>query len=269
MSGVVNSLKMKCLSVKQINQYKQDGFLLVKNVFPKNICNAYKKLLIKEIKKGKKIWEEHNNKKITHNANKIADIPRGINEGILQDIAHRNSKFMKLVKSTRLKILIGQIFGKNVKSYRLYLSTSVFKSKDVLSKTEYHQDMPFWKGKSNKFSAWISLNKVTKKSGSMCYIPGSHKKKIRKYVKIKGYGHKQKSFFKCENVDPSKRVIVETEIGDVIIHHTKIIHGSEENILKKDRFALVFTYQPGTDTSHHRNGPAVLIKKSKLLNNYI
>ena len=257
---------MKFLNTKQIHQYKKDGFLLIKNVFPKHICNEYKKLLIKEIRKGKKIWKKYANKKITHNENKLGDIPRGINEGILQDVAHRNSKFMQLAKSTRLKILMGQIFGKKVKSYRLYLSTSVFKSKDVRAKTEYHQDMPFWKGKSNKFSAWISLNKVTKKSGSMCYVPGTHKQKIRKYVKIAGYGHKKKSFYKCRNVNPSKRVIVETEIGDVIIHHTKIIHGSEENILKKDRFALVFTYQPGTDTAHHRSGPAEVIKKTKLLN---
>ena len=35
-----------------------------KLLFPKSICNVYKKLLIKEIKKGKKIWERHNNKKI-------------------------------------------------------------------------------------------------------------------------------------------------------------------------------------------------------------
>ena len=105
---------MKFLNTKQIHQYKKDGFLLIKNVFPKHICNEYKKLLIKEIRKGKKIWKKYANKKITHNENKLGDIPRGINEGILQDVAHRNSKFMQLAKSTRLKILMGQIFGKKV-----------------------------------------------------------------------------------------------------------------------------------------------------------
>ena len=260
---------MKYLSSRQINEYQKNGYVLIKNVFPKKICNKYKKLLKIEIEKGKKLLKKYEKRKIPHNSNKIGDVPRGIHEGILQDIAHRNSKFMQLAKSIRLKILMGQIFGKKVKSYRLYLSTSVFKSKNVRSKTEYHQDMPFWKGKSNKFSAWISLNKVTKKSGAMCYFPGTHKNKKLKYVKIKGYGHKKKTFFKCKNIDPFRRVVVETEQGDVIIHHTKVVHGSEENIAKKNRFTIIFTYQPATDTSHHRIGSAELIKKSKLLDNYL
>ena len=103
----------------------------------------------------------------------------------------------------------------------------------------------------------------------MCYFPGTHKNKKLKYVKIKGYGHKKKTFFKCKNIDPSRRVVVETEQGDVIIHHTKVVHGSEENIAKKNRFTIIFTYQPATDTSHHRIGSAVLIKKLNLMNNYI
>ena len=39
-----------------------------------------------------------------------------------------------------------------------------------------------------------------------------------------------------------------------------IIHGSEENILRKSRFALIFTYQPSIDVSHHRSGSAKLIE---------
>ena len=93
---------MKYLSSRQINEYQKNGYVLIKNVFPKKICNKYKKLLKIEIEKGKKLLKKYEKRKISHNANKIGDVPRGIHEGILQDIAHRNSKFMSVAKDKRL-----------------------------------------------------------------------------------------------------------------------------------------------------------------------
>ena len=61
-------------------------------------------------------------------------------------------------------------------------------------------------------------------------------------------------------VDHSKKIIAEVETGDIVIFHSWVVHGSEENILKSERYAITFTYQPGKDTSHHRSGPAELIE---------
>ena len=174
-------------SQKQINNYNENGFVLVRKVLPNSMCDLYKKILIKEIKKGEKIYQKSKNKKnITNNRNKIADIPRRISDGYIQDIAHRNSKIMQLAKNAKLTNLASQIFGKNINSYRLYRSLSVFKTKNILSRSVWHQDMPYWKGTANKVTAWISLNKVTKQSGSLCFIPGSHKNKNihNKYNKL-------------------------------------------------------------------------------------
>ena len=71
---------------------------------------------------------------------------------------------------------------------------------------------------------------------------------------------KTNSYLVVRNVDEKKRVTVETEKGDVLIHHSMIVHGSVKNVLRKDRYALIFTYQPATDISHHRIGSAKLIE---------
>ena len=255
---------MKYLTEKQINNYNKNGFVLIRKVLSNSMCDFYKKILIKEIKKGEKIYQKSKNKKtIINNRNTIADIPRRISDGYIQDIAHRNSKIMQLAKNAKLINLANQIFGKNINAYRLYRSLSVFKTKNILSKSIWHQDMPYWKGTANKVTAWISLNKVTKQSGSLCFISGSHKNKDI-YNK---YNEKQ-SLLVTQNVDESKRVTVGTEIGDIILIHPLTIHASEENILRKNRYALIFTYQPASDTSHHRSGPAELIQKSKRTENY-
>ena len=255
---------MKYLTTKQINNYNKNGFVLVRKVLPNSMCDLYKKILIKEIKKGEKIYQKSKNKKnITNNRNKIADIPRRISDGYIQDIAHRNSKIMQLAKNAKLTNLASQIIGKNINSYRLYRSLSVFKTKNILSKSVWHQDMPYWKGTVNKVTAWISLNKVTKQSGSLCFIPGSHKNK-----NIHNKYNEKQSLLVTQNVDESKRVTIGTEIGDIILIHPLTIHASEENILRKNRYALIFTYQPASDTSHHRSGPAELIQKLKRTENY-
>ena len=64
-----------------------------------------------------------------------------------------------------------------------------------------------------------------------------------------------------ENVDESKKVIAELEKGDIVIHHCCVMHGSEPNSLAKERYALIFTYQPSSDNSNHRVGPPEIIKK--------
>lgn len=245
---------MKYLTLNQIKKYHKNGFLLAKGIFTKKECETFKKILSNEINKGKKVYKKYakKSKKTNHNSNKLKDIPRKINQGFLQDIAHRNTKIMKLANNKKITSLVHQIFGDQDKMYRLYRSLSIFKTKDISNRTPWHQDMPYWKGSPNKLSIWISLDKVTRKSGSICYIPGSHKK-IYKHVKTNSY-------LVTKNVDEKKRVSVETEKGDILIHHSMIIHGSEENILRKSRFALIFTYQPAIDLSHHRSGSAKLIE---------
>ena len=244
------------MNSKQVNNYYKNGFLIVKNVFTKNECNKFKNILKNEIVKGNKDYKTYKNrviKETSYNKNRLGDVPRKIKSGFLQDIAHRNSKIMKIAKNKKLVSIVHKIFGGKIKRYRLYRSLSIFKTKNIRSRTPWHQDMPYWKGNSKKCSVWISLDKVTKKSGSMCYIPGSHKR-IYPHVKTKSY-------LVVKSVDESKKASVETNIGDVLIHHSMIIHGSEENTLKKNRYALIFTYQPAIDKSHHRVGKAELIEQ--------
>lgn len=255
---------MNYLNSKQVDKFHRDGFLIINNTFTKEECDELKKTLIVEIKKGKNILEKSptkSNDKI--NYDKVADVPRKINEGLLQDIANRNSKFMSLAKDNRLVSIISQLFGNDIKTYCLYRSTCIFKNSKISSATSWHQDIIYWKGRPNKLSIWISLDKVTKQSGSMHYIPGSHSELYNDILKN---GHDRKSiedYWKSsgENVDESKKVIAELEKGDIVIHHCCVMHGSEPNSLAKERYALIFTYQPSSDNSHHRGGPPEIIKK--------
>ena len=105
---------MKYLSLKQIEKYHKDGFLHVKKVFTKKECSNLKKIIQYEISKGKKIYKKFkgkNKKETTYNKNKLADVPRKIDTGFLQDIAHSNPKIMQLAKNIKMIKLVSRIFG--------------------------------------------------------------------------------------------------------------------------------------------------------------
>ena len=130
-------LILEHLNLKQIERYQKDGFLVVRNFFTREECDELKKILIEEISKGQDILQKTPRETIDKiDANKLADIPRMINKGLLQDIAHRNSKFMSLVKDARLITIMNQLFGEEVKAYRLYRSLSVFKNSKIVQKSE-------------------------------------------------------------------------------------------------------------------------------------
>ena len=252
---------MNYLNPKQIEEYHENGFLVVKNIFSEKECSEIKKELIKEIKKGKEDLKNSSsevNEKV--NFDKLADIPRLINNGFLQDIAHRNSKFMKLAKDKRLINRIGQLFGNEIQSFRLYRSLSAFKNSEIISRSKMHQDMPYWRGGVNKLSIWISLNKATKKNGCLLFYPGSHKK-FEKHAINKKIRSQDAIYMDRKRLDESNKIITEVDTGDIIFFHSCVVHGSEENVQKEERYALTYTYQPASDISHHREGSAELIEK--------
>ena len=256
---------MDYLNTQQIEKFRKDGFLVIKNVFTKKECDELKQTLMQEITKGKLALKNTvNNLKDKIDYNKIGDVPRKINEGLLQDIAHRNSKFMSVVKDKRIVNIIGKLFGDEIKEYCLYRSTSIFKNSKISSATAWHQDIIYWKGQPNKITVWFPLDQTEPQGGSMQYIPGTHTKL---YEDILKNGHDTKSieeYWKSPNqhkADENRKVTTKLEKGDIVIHHCCTMHGTEENILGKERYALIFTYQPSTDTSHHRSGKPEIIKK--------
>ena len=47
---------------------------------------------------------------------------------------------------------------------------------------------------------------------------------------------------------------------------TMLLNLKQVEKYRKDRYSLIFTYQPASDNSHHRSGPAELIEKEKVIN---
>jgi phytanoyl-CoA hydroxylase len=233
------------------SDFKGNGFALFKNVFSKQECEHLKKCVLEEIEKGKEavLREQNEGGTPEQNRKKLADVPRAIHKGMLQDIAHRSSFFMGIARDQRLIDCVSPFLGQDLVMYR---SLTVFKPKDYKAPVGWHQDMGYWTGEKDKISIWISLDNITLENGAMHFIPKSHNKLIDDL-------EEQNEVFSLvipdKYIDQSKEVIVEAEIGDVVIFDSQVIHCSGANKTGDDRYTLIFTFQPSSDRSHHREGP--------------
>jgi len=237
------------------NSFKEKGFFLFKKVFSLQECEHFKTCILEEVEKGKEalIQEQKQEENVSRNRGKVADVPRAVNKGMLQDIAHRNSVFMDLAKDQRLVDCVSPFLGLDLVMYR---SLSVFKPKEHKSSVGWHQDMSYWTGQKEKISVWIPLDNVTSENGALHFISNSHTKLIDDV-------EKQNEIFSLvipdKYIDQSKETVLETEVGDVVIFDSQVTHRSGANKTGQDRYALVFTYQPSSDRSHHREGPPAWI----------
>lgn len=235
--------------------FLRDGYFNVKGVFTPEECLGLKKTLLEEIEKGKKELEEElkSGPQTDYDRGKVADTPRGILKGMLQDIAHRSPYFLKIAKDERILACIKPLLGEKLVLYR---SLSVFKPKEYKQPVGWHQDMAYWKGTRDKISVWVSLDDVDKATGAMQFVPGTQGELVNE-TEI------QNEVFsivlKDKHVDSAKSAVAETKRGDMVLFDSCVIHGSGANETGKDRFTLIYTYQPASDQSHHRNGPPEVI----------
>ena len=111
-------------------------------------------------------------------------------------------------------------------------------------KAEPHQDDYYWNVKNNQgITVWIALDKANKLNGSVYYYTGSHKLGLLPHQDSFGKGTSQtvanKNIFK-----KYKKTYVKLEVGDIVVHNSLAIHGSEENRSKKNRAGWTFAIKP-------------------------
>lgn len=106
-----------------------------------------------------------------------------------------------------------------------------------------HQDNYYWAVKgSNALTLWIALEKSNKTNGCVHYYDGSHKYGILKHEDSFAKGSSQKvsdkNFLKKFNIS-----YPELDPGDVIIHHSLVVHGSSKNISSKSRRGFTIQFK--------------------------
>ena len=237
--------------------FKKNGWCVIKNFFSK-----------KELEKAKKEIFQFFKKNINNYSG------RDINfVGTEKKFSKLNS-FHKLEEcdyfktlSQKKKILLIPKYLLSSKKLSLRACELFAKPSKIGLAAPVHQDNYYWCIKNHKaLTMWISLNKVSKKNGGVFYFNGSHNHGIFDHVPSYKKGSSQKvanrNFLKKFKMSYPK-----LEAGDVLIHHSLVVHGSSKNISNNSRRGWTIQFKDKNanyDLEHIKNYEKSLNKQIKL-----
>lgn len=112
-----------------------------------------------------------------------------------------------------------------------------------------HQEAPYFHGGLDKLMCFIPLGPMNRRNGGLYLVEGSHK-----YGSLGRVNDHEIELDKFPNL---KRVYVDIDLGDIILHNYLLWHGSDAAIAVEQRPLFHVLYQPSRDGSHYGQQPVL------------
>ena len=213
------------------NQFKDQGFLILKNLFDEEEIKLLKESAIfdKELDKQSVSRLDENGKKV-----RLA-LWNHPGDGIYGMFARCN----KLVDKME-QILGGEVYH--------YHSKMILKDPEIGGAWEWHQDYGYWYNfgclQPLMASAMIAVDQATKENGCLQVASGGHKGPLRKLFK------RENNKMKMEEISnepfPETDTFVEVKKGTLVLLHGRLPHYSCENTSSHSRHAYTLHVIDGT-----------------------
>ena len=215
------------LMESQINEYKQNGFVIPDFVMPENI------LL--------KIEERHNKLLKTHPEFK----------NYCPAVLSYDEGFLDFCKNEIILNFVEQLIGPN-----FALWNSSFFAKPAINghATPWHQDGQYWPIRPlATCTVWLAIDDATIENGCLRFIKGSH---IDQKLKAHNINNDKNLTLNQELVkeeyDEKKAVNLILKRGQISLHDVYLVHGSEANNSPKARRAITMRFMPTSSLFDHK-----------------
>jgi ectoine hydroxylase-related dioxygenase (phytanoyl-CoA dioxygenase family) len=137
---------------------------------------------------------------------------------------------------------IGQVAGEllGADALRVWHDQALYKLAGGRA-TDAHQDLPYWPiAEKVSITAWIPFSDATQASGSLAFLPGSHRVGLKRFVNIWfGEPHDILSDPEVADIEP---VYTEVPRGSVSFHHSLTVHFADANSTDRDRAVHTIIY---------------------------
>jgi non-haem Fe2+, alpha-ketoglutarate-dependent halogenase len=222
------------LSKQQLDQYDRDGILFPIKIFSEHEASIFRGAL-----------------------ESIAD---NCGEGSLKRFDSLHLFFdwaYRLVTQDALLNAVEDVLGGDI----LIDGTLVFyKPPQDSSYVSWHQDSVYsgWH-LTPSISAWIALSASNRANGCMRVIPGSHKQGLLNHANVRDDSNLLRRGEQVEMaVDESRAVDVVLQPGEMSLHHSTIVHGSNPNTSAEARIGFIVRFV--TDRVAHRDRPVLRVR---------
>lgn len=160
------------LTEAQILQFREDGFIKLKNVFSKETFDKYASTITR----------------LVHEANRMAGLPMAerttYQKAFIQigNLWRKDETAREFAFSKRLARIAAELMG--TRGTRMYHDQALYKEADG-GFTPWHADQQYWPLSTAKsVTAWVPFQAVPIEMGPLCFGKGSHIKKIGRDLAI-------------------------------------------------------------------------------------
>jgi phytanoyl-CoA hydroxylase len=219
------------ITPKQIEFYKENGYIVVEDVVDAATREAMKAVIADLIAKATGLT--------THN--EIYDLepshtPERPRVRRIKKPTLVHPVFDRVVKSPSMVSILTALLGPNV---RLHGSKLNMKDPEYGSPVEWHQDWAFYPHTNDDLLAiGVMLEDITEDNGPLLVLPGTHRGPVQ--------NHHVDGYF-CGAIDPtsakldfSRMVACPGKAGSCSFHHVRLVHGSAENTSNRPRPLMLY-----------------------------
>ena len=231
------------LTQQQIDQYHQDGFLVIRQALSPQQLHGLKSVTASLIDASRSV--DSNNDIYDLDVGHCTDRPR-LNRIKTPHLQH--DVYRDLLTSDNILTCLKPLIGENIRLHNSKLNT---KSANGGAAVQWHQDWAFYPHTNDDLLAiGVMLSDIGDDDGPLQVVPGSHRRDV--------LPHYQSGVF-CGAIDPNhdearldQAVALTGKAGDMTIHHVRTLHGSAVN--RSDSARLLLLYECGAADAWPING---------------
>lgn len=228
------------LDEKQLEQFNNDGFLVLKNFANSELCDEILQKAKEHLeKKQAPIESEQEYMQVDDSA---------ITVRRLRQVYDREEIFKKWMTNSDIRPILKQVLNDTPVLTLAHHNSIMTKMPHESTRTFWHQDRRYWHFENdNLVSVWLSLGDEFLENGLLEFIPKSHK------IEFSKDRFDEHSNFLDENDDNKK--LIQTKVhqnlqkGDVVLFHCKTLHHASKNQTDNAKISFVYTVRASKNKS--------------------
>jgi len=233
------------LSNEQLQQFYQDGFLILRDFADKKKCEAILDVAKVHLKyKIEPIETEvgygGKSKKYRTDAADYSSEETGTTVRRLRQVYSRDVVFKEWMEEVKIRPILQQILNDQVVITTAHHNSIMTKMPHQSTQTRWHQDRRYWRySDDNLVSVWLALDDEYSENGVLEFIPGSHR------MKFEADQFDEKEYFR-EDFNKNiplieQKVSTALQKGDVVLFHSLLLHRANKNDTDKPKISFVYT----------------------------
>jgi phytanoyl-CoA hydroxylase len=233
------------LSKGQVEQFQQDGYLIIRAMVPAQQCLHMAAVADEHLRKGVAPLEYE--AQVGYPGAPVSlDAPGGRTIRRLRNAYHRDACFAQWAGNPDLVAKLAVLLGEDACLTLAHHNCVMTKHPDFGTATGWHRDIRYWAfTRPDLVSVWLALGHEYAGNGALQFIPGSHRLQIApdqldELDFLKPDHPKNQALF-AQGVTP------ELQQGDVVFFHSGLFHAAGRNASASTKFSAVFAYHGQTN----------------------